>query len=121
MKKSLFRHTALATVSRPAGFDVFGEPDYQVISRKTRINVIYMNIGITESSIRADRSESKARIEETAGKARFLVHPDDNIGNGDMVQVFGATLRVENVFPRHDLNGRLHHYQVDLEPWPESK
>ena len=116
--KTTFRHNAIAKVYRVRENDFMGQPVYSVNPKRARVAVLYMHVGIQESSIRADRSESKARAEEPAGKVRILVHSDDSIELTDKVELHGHTLRVINMFPRHDLDGRLHHFQVDLEPWP---
>lgn len=116
--RTTFRHTHTVFVSRPIGFDFMGQATYSR-PKRARVTVIYFQAGQGRSSIRADRSESKARAEEQSGKVRLLVHPDDAVRLGDKVMMFNEVLRVTNVFPRHDLNGHLHHVQVDLELWVE--
>lgn len=120
MRKNTFRHTTKAKLERKSGYDFAGQEKYSFLPKPVRFSVIHFKIGVQTGSIRADRSDAKARLEEPSSKIRFLVHPADDIKPGDRIVVNGHTLRVVSVFPRNDLNGKLHHNEVDLEVWPKS-
>lgn len=81
--------------------------------------MIRLEVGQGDSSIRADRSETKGRASESTGSIRILVHPKDDIKLDDIIELLGYHLRVMSIFPRQDLQGAIHHYQVDLEVWHE--
>lgn len=107
-------------MSELTGYDWQGQPEYGT-EKEVRCSVIYFQIGQADTSIRADRSETKGRAEEAYGKIRILVEPRASIQAGQRMKLDGETLRVLTVFPRHGLGGKLHHYQVDLEVWPDEQ
>jgi len=101
-----------------AGNDWRGQPRY-ASKKPMRCSVIDFKISQSDVSIRADRSVSKGRAEEMTGKIRILTPPKLKVSNGDKIKLHNETLRVVTVFPRHSLDGKLHHNQVDLELWQE--
>jgi hypothetical protein len=118
MPTTTFSANTKAQISRLAGNDWQGQPLY-ASKKHVKCSVIYFRVGQADVSIRADRSESKGKAEEGAGKVRILLPPKTVINAGDRVDLLGVTLRAIIVFPRISLNGKLHHKQVDLELWEE--
>jgi len=118
--KSIIRYNGVAWVSRLIDHDFRGQPNFSA-KRKIKVSVIYFRAGENSTSIRADRSETKARAEELNGKVRLLLDPKDKIRVGDRLTMFNQDLRVRSIFPNNDMNGRLHHNQVDLTLWEEGE
>lgn len=118
--RSVIRYNAVAWVSRLTGHDFMGQPSFSS-KRRTKVSVIYFRAGEGATSIRADRSETKARAEELNGKVRLLMNPKEKIKIGDRLSMFNHDLRVRSIFPNNDLNGRLHHLQVDLSLWEDGE
>lgn len=95
------------------GKSVLGEPE------KIGIAPIRMESSLQQTTIRTDKSGSKNRATENIFQGRILVHPKHTIEQGQVVEIYGALYRVDSVWPRLEMNGVLHHWQVDLSIWQE--
>ena len=72
---------------------------------------------VQPTSIRTDKSGSKSSADETVFLGRILIAPDVVPSEDDIIDLYGKQYRIESVFPRYELQGMLHHYQVDLIKW----
>lgn len=82
-----------------------------------RCAIIYLEGQDEKTSVRTDSSASRASAREKQARARLLFPKTSTIATGDRVELQNLKLRVIGVFPRHNLQGELDHYQVDLERW----
>ena len=99
------------------GYDRFGREQHQQTRRKTLCAVVKIGSSAETTTVRNDSSASGGAFEEMNYDARLLFRPTENINHGDLVELFGLTLQVKVVNPRPDVNGILHHLQVDLDRW----
>lgn len=90
-------------------------------AKPVRIGVatVRLNSGRQQTSIRTDKSGTQSRAEEVVYDARILIEPDATFSFGDKIDLFGLTYKVEVIFPRYEMTGILHHYQVDLNRWQD--
>lgn len=114
--RSNFRPTLRAKKFIRDGYDETGQPNY-VQSEEIRYSVVNLEHGISQTSIRADKSGSKSRAEEPVRTGRILVSPYDTVENGDLLIIRGMQWRVSAVKYRYDMVGKIHHFQVDLTTW----
>lgn len=84
---------------------------------------VYMRNDEVQTAVRADSSASKSRADINAGELRIVLDKTfTNIRSGDLVllppdQTFNDDPRykITRLKPMHDIFGRLHHFEVDLE------
>lgn len=98
---------------RKTGQTLQGRPTWGDAST-FKVAIVTLRDKAERSSVRADSSASRGRVEEPRADAVVLVPPKQTIGNGDRLRLLGANYEVSGVFPRLDLKGVLAHYQVDL-------
>lgn len=113
----LLRPNVFCTIVRQdGGYDLYGQP-LPGETIQTRCAVVKLIATVQKSSVRADSSASRGNAREIVADARLLFSPPIVPNIGDRVIVAGVDLRAVSVFPRFDVVGRLHHYQVDLNVW----
>lgn len=84
---------------------------------------IYLRNDNTKTAVRADSSASKSRADINAGEFRVVLDKRCTaIKSGDIVllpsgQTFNDDVRykITRLRPMHDVFGRIHHFEVDLE------
>ena len=79
--------------------------------------VVRLDVAKMKSSVRADSSASRGNADERVAMARLLFAPHTNIEIDDKVTVHGIDLQAISVFPRHDMEGNIDHFQVDCDRW----
>lgn len=117
-KSSVFRGTRVGRLFRQTKrFTSTGEPEFALVG-SIRYSPIRSELGVTETSVRADKSGSKSRAEEFSFKGRIQVQPDANgrqLSVGDKLDVLDATFHVMDTNPSyHAMDGGLDHILVDL-------
>ena len=111
----LFRpNTTCLLQSASGATDVYGKRTYGPATT-VPCAVITYDLATLKSSVRADSSGSRGRAFEVAGTARFLFPVTVTIKRGDLVTKGGYTLRVTEIHPRHAVDGRHDHNEVDFE------
>lgn len=95
--------------------DEYGQRQFGAV-KNTRCAIVTLKAKSEKTSVRTDSSASGGRAEEKQGESRLLFRPGI-VKLGDRVTVVGMALRVLSVFPRHDVNGRHDHDEVDCEAW----
>lgn len=114
---SAFYPTQIAKLHRAAsefsasGTRVFAPPILVGIS------VVTMRQATDQTSVRADKSGTKSYADETIKAGRLLVHPRTVPAGDDLIEVGGVKYRIDGVRPVFDMQGRLDHYQVELDSW----
>jgi hypothetical protein len=103
-----------ATLQRQTGFDLQGGAAWSAPSN-IRVGIVTLRRTLEKSSVRADSSASRGRVEESRADGIVLVPANVEIGINDKLRLMGAYYRVAGMFPRHDLKGVLAHNQVELE------
>lgn len=104
------------TIVKAGTFDVYGQPQLGEVI-ETRCSIVKLVSAREKTSVRADSSASRGNAVEIVADARLLFPVGSDIVNGDKVVVAGVSLRVDSVFPRHDIYGVLDHIQVDANIW----
>lgn len=106
-------------IKRTKSFDKVGRAEFSTSRRKTKCDVIYIREDVSDTTVREDSSASQGRAEEYVNDVRLLFSPRDNVRLGDVIEVaaFGEReqikIEVKRVHRRIDVEGRLHHVQVD--------
>ncbi len=114
-----FIANADCVVFRETGkFDLYGRPTIDA-GTKMRCAVIKLAYERITTSVRADSSATRGRAREQTIVGRLQFDPSSGIGNGDVIELEGYRLRANSIFPRRTVDGRLDHYQVDVEIWGE--
>ena len=115
-------HTA-AVFSPSSEVSLTGEQTFTPVAFKIGWSPLYLRNDIAPTAVRADSSASKSRADINAGEFRIVLDKTCvNIKSGDIVllpqsQTFNADsrYRITRLLPRHDIYGRLHHFEIDLE------
>lgn len=76
--------------------------------------VIFLDVTIQKSSVRADTSGSRGQAEQFQGDAMILFVKRQAITEGDVIFIDGRWLEVIEVEPRRNVLGKLDHLQVVL-------
>lgn len=114
---SMFRPNALCQLSRQSEeTTVYGQTKL-LAPKETNCAVVWLESQATKTSVRTDSSASRGNAREETIKSRMLFPTYVEIDKGDKVEIYGLALKVESVFPRHNVNGQFDHWQVDLTKW----
>lgn len=105
------------------GYDRQGRRVHEETGKTTKCAVVWVKDGVDETSVRADSSASRGRAEERVFDVRLLFLPREVVRTGDLVSVQVAAnfeaLQVEVGLaqPRPDVEGVVHHIQVEGNRW----
>lgn len=108
--------TVPCIVVKTEGTDVYGRAitDKRV---RAKCNIVQLLSSNEKSSVRADSSASRGRAHEFVNFSKLLFPKHVEINMNDIVEILGMKLQVKSVFPRHDVHGKLDHYEVELTVW----
>lgn len=98
------------------GADIYGREGL-CAAKAGMCAVIKLTDGSEKTSVRTDSSATRGYGEEIIADARLLFLPNVSLFPNSQVTVGDIVLRVVSVRQRIDLDGRLDHYQVDLDVW----
>lgn len=112
----MFRPNLDCRVQLSAGTDVFGQAK-PAIFRKERCAIVKLVLTAVKTPVRADSSASRGTAEEIQAVSVILLESTTKVKIGDLIEVVGVTLNVSGRFPRHDVNGRLDHYEINATVW----
>lgn len=98
------------------GRDVYGAETFAA-KRTEGCCIVKLKEISQKTSVRTDASATRGYADEFASSSRLLVLPSTQVQIGDRISIVGVTLRVTSKFPRHDVEGRLDHYEVEGSPW----
>lgn len=113
----MFRPNQSCVISKVSGHtDVYGMP-IAGVKINERCAVIKMNVVSAKSAVRADTSASRGNARELESDAEFLLANNTTAIVDDIIQVAGVTFLIISRFPRHNLQGKLDHYQVSCTYW----
>lgn len=115
-RTSTFIPTLKVNVEKQDGYSETGKP---VFARAGRVGIspVRLESEYIETSIRTDKSGTKGRAEETVMKGRVLVEKTADIAKGDLLVIYADRWKIESIYPRHDMDGSINHFQVDLSAW----
>lgn len=82
-----------------------------------RFTLIRLDLSSQPTSIRTDKSGSKARANEEVLNGRVLIHPEVKVSNGCKVNIHDQDYEVVSTLPRYEMSGILNHYQADIKLW----
>lgn len=82
-----------------------------------RCSIVRLQAVNVKSSVRADSSASRGSARELEVDSVILLTAGTKAGIDDVIEITGFKLKISGMFPRHDANGRLDHYQVQATIW----
>lgn len=116
----MFKPNIACKVHRSSGqTDVYGQPKPTTII-KDRCSIINLNMKSLKTTVRADSSASRGAASEEVLDAFLLMAITTKTQIDDVVEVAGVKIRVTRKFPRYDLIGTLHHYEIGGMIWSEA-
>lgn len=110
----MFKPNLPCTLRRKTGTDQYGQPTFGAPIPE-RCSIVRLKTVMDRTTVRADSSATRGHAYEWVSQSRFLLRPSTLAQEGDRLTVNGAAVRIVSMFPRHDVNGRLDHYEVDGE------
>lgn len=105
------------------GFDRYGRPQHSSNRVNTKCAIVWLKDNASETSVRADSSASRGRAEEKIYESRLLFKPTEDILPGDLIAIRlqGSPIEIVvealSVWRRPDVNGVIHHIQVEGNRW----
>ncbi len=120
---STLRPRTPCTISRKTeSFDRYGRPEHQTRKRRTKCAIISFYDESEKTSVRADSSASRGRADEHVADVRILLKPNEQIATGDLVEIQlrggdAITMQVNRIFRRPDVEGVIHHIDVEGDLW----
>lgn len=113
----MFRPNQNCVIQQVSGkTDVYGMP-IPGPKKNERCAVVRLTVKNEKSAVRADTSASRGNAREFQTDAMFLLAKTTLARIDDMLIFGGMEFRVASVFPRHDLQGNLDHYEVTCTFW----
>lgn len=110
----MFRPNVYCEIQRRSGVNGYGKPAFSAPER-VMCGIVRLERESLKTSVRADSSATRGSAKEAVATARILFLREVRLSEGDVVEVMGIKLTVQSVWPRHHVNGRFDHWQVDLE------
>lgn len=109
----MFIPNTRCTIRRRSAVNVYGKATYE--SPKPGLcAIVRLEQESNSTSVRADSSASRGSAKEEIIQARLLFPARTQLSKGDIVQVMHYVMVVQSVWPRHNVTGRLDHWQLDL-------
>lgn len=99
--------------------DVYGQPTPSTYVEEG-CTIVSMMINNTKSTVRADSSASRGSAMELESKSVLLLTAETQATVDDVIEIDGYKLRIMGMFPRHDIRGKLDHYQVEATFWSKA-
>ena len=96
--------------------DVYGQPTPATFVNE-RCSIVRLTSRSEKTSVRADSSASRGNARELQADAVILLTIHTKARIDDVVEVSGVKLKITSIFPQHDVNGRLDHYEVEAHIW----
>jgi hypothetical protein len=113
----MFRPNQGCVIFKASGkTDVYGMP-LAGTRQAERCSIITLNVKNEKSAVRADTSASRGNARELEVDAKLLLTKTTVAAIDDVIEVAGTRLRIMSRFPRHDLQGRLDHFEVTCTYW----
>lgn len=113
----MFRPNVSCVVYKSSGnTDVYGMP-IAGVKYSERCSIIKLNVISAKSAIRADTSASRGNARELEADTELLMTSKTVAEIDDLVSIDGSKFMIISKFPRHDLQGKLDHYQVTCTYW----
>lgn len=113
----MFRPNQNCHIQKSSGKnDVYGMPTPGAKVAE-RLAVIELNIMSEKSSVRADTSASRGNAQEMEVVSKFLLTKKTVAEINDVLIYAGHSFRVKSLFPRHDLQGMLDHFEATCTFW----
>lgn len=101
-------------VRRRIGTNVYGKGEYGG-EENAACGIVRLEESSDTTSVRADSTASRGSAKEENLQARLLFPARTRLNKGDLVKVMSFTMIVQSVWPRHNVTGRLDHWQIDLQ------
>lgn len=115
----MFKPNIVCKIYRSSGqTDVYGQPKPSTIVME-RCSIIDLNMKSLKTTVRADSSASRGAASEEILDALLLMTKTTKAQIEDVVEVAGVKIRITKKFPRHDIGGKLNHYEVGGMIWSE--
>lgn len=108
-----FPNTRCDLYRRSTSKDNFGRFQYNP-KVSTPCAVIFLDVTIQKSSVRADTSGSRGQAEQFQGDAMLLFPKHIRLTEGDVTFIDSKWLEIIEVEPRRNVMGRVDHLQVVL-------
>jgi hypothetical protein len=112
----MFRPNQNCVIETSDGNDVFGM-SMPSTKHKERCSVVSLDIREEKSSVRADTSASRGSALEAQTDSKFLLTKTTVADIGDVILYLDMEFRIVGRFPRHDVSGKLDHYEVVCAYW----
>lgn len=114
---SAFIPTSIGFLKRAAAdFTVTGSRLYDD-PVKVGLSVVRVTDDAQQTSVRADKSGTKAYADENVEQGRALIHPRIVPKVDDLLIIAGDTYEIKGVRPVWDMHGFIDHYQTELQTW----
>lgn len=85
---------------------------------KIGLSIVRVTDAVQPTSVRADTSGSKSFADENVEQGRALVHPRHRPQVNDiLIDPLGDEYEIKGVRPVFDMNGKLDHWQCELQTW----
>lgn len=112
----MFQPNLDCTIQRSGAVDLYGNNALlpAVHSRCSVVKLLQREVNVT---VRADSSASRGFAQEIVVDSVLLFLPSTEIKINDVVTVFGVSVIIVGLFPRHDVRGRLDHLQAEGMRW----
>jgi hypothetical protein len=113
----MFRPNLSCVIQKTSGkSDVYGMP-LPGEDHKERCSIIKLNVKNARSAVRGELSASHGSARELESDAVLLLTKTTIAAIDDVIVVAGSTFRIASLFPRHNLQGKLDHYQISCTYW----
>ncbi|NQZ53221.1 MAG: hypothetical protein HRT93_03095 [Piscirickettsiaceae bacterium] len=112
----MIRPSVTCQIQSSKSTDLYGQ-EKLAKPRQALCSVVRLVVSREKTSVRADSSASRGKIDEIVSTSRLLFLPTTKINLGDKVEIADITLKVDSKNIRFSVNGRVDHVQVDLVAW----
>lgn len=111
--RGTFKPNTDCTLIKRATTDKYGET-VDAPPRPARCSVVHLQWQSSKTLFSRVHSGTAGSARENTAVSTLLFAPDAGVEVGDRIQFaqYGMTIVVGEIQPRHDVHGRLHHWEV---------
>lgn len=111
----MFEPNLVGKISTLQGYDVHAREVYS-LARVCPFAIVNLEIGAEKTSVRADSSASRGSADEmTVERGKILIANYVDVKINDRFDFDGVRYKIVSKFARRSVEGKIDHYECDLE------
>lgn len=108
--------TLTVAISKMAGNDVFGQPQFVVVAPE-KVSPVKLKFTAKHTSVRTDSTATHGHAYEAVADIVIMAVPATRMAINDRLLINGYAVRVVSKEPKYTVYGKLDHHEISCEMW----